>query len=126
MPAAPAAPTDFNSVLAGAAGVHAPAAAAPATQTSSAPFDRGAAAGALGAVNVAGCKRPDGPTGSGHVSVTFAPDGTVSNATADQPPFQGTPVGGCVAGKFRGAHIPAFGGGPVKVGHQLNPLNRTV
>jgi predicted Zn finger-like uncharacterized protein len=116
MPAAPAAPTDFNSVLAGAAGVHAPAAAAPATQTSSAPFDRGAAAGALGAVNVAGCKRPDGPTGSGHVSVTFAPDGTVSNATADQPPFQGTPVGGCVAGKFRGAHIPAFGGGPVKVG----------
>jgi hypothetical protein len=80
------------------------------------PFDRGAAAGALGVVNVASCKKPDGPTGSGHVSVTFDTDGTVSSASVDQPPFQGTPVGACVAHKFGGAHIPVFGGGPVKVG----------
>jgi hypothetical protein len=82
----------------------------------SAPFDRGAAAASLGAVKVASCKKPDGPTGSGHVSVTFSPDGSVQSAVVDQPPFAGTPVGGCVAGKFRGARVPAFGGGNVKVG----------
>jgi predicted Zn finger-like uncharacterized protein len=89
---------------------------APAAGGSTAPFDRGAAAGALGAVNVASCKRPDGPTGPGHVSVTFAPDGSVATAQVDQPPFAGTAVGGCVAGKFRGARVPAFSGGSVKVG----------
>jgi predicted Zn finger-like uncharacterized protein len=90
-------------------------AAAPSTG-SSAPFDRGAASGALGGVNVASCKRPDGPTGPGHVQVTFAPDGSVSTANVDQPPYAGTAVGGCVAGKFRGARIPAFAGSSVKVG----------
>jgi hypothetical protein len=98
------------------AGVTAPPAPAPASGGSTAPFDRGAAAGALGAVNVASCKRSDGPTGSGHVSVTFSPDGSVSTAQVDQPPFAGTAVGGCVAGKFRGARVPAFAGGSVKVG----------
>jgi len=83
---------------------------------SSAPFDRGAASGALGGVNVASCKRPDGPTGPGHVQVTFAPDGSVSTANVDQPPYAGTAVGGCVAGKFRGARVPAFSGGAIKVG----------
>jgi hypothetical protein len=82
----------------------------------SAPFDRGAAAAALGSVNVASCKKPDGPTGSGHVSVTFSPDGSVQSAVVDQPPFAGTAVGGCVASKFRGARIPAFSGSTVKVG----------
>jgi predicted Zn finger-like uncharacterized protein len=92
--------------------------AAPAAQpaAASAPFDRGAAAAALGNVNVSSCKKPDGPTGSGHVSVTFQPDGSVQSAVVDQPPFAGTPVGGCVAGKFRGARVPAFSGGNVKVG----------
>jgi predicted Zn finger-like uncharacterized protein len=111
----PASHNSFDDALkAAGGGGGASAPAAPAQSTS--PFDRGAAAGALGAVNVGACKRPDGPTGSGHVSVTFAPDGSVSSAVADAPPFAGTPVGGCVAGKFRSAHIPAFGGGPVKVG----------
>jgi hypothetical protein len=94
-------------------GAPAPA-AAPAAAT--APFDRGAAAAALGAVNVSSCKKSDGPTGSGHVSVTFSPDGSVSTAVVDQPPFAGTAVGGCVAGKYRGARVPAFSGGNVKVG----------
>lgn len=93
-------------------------AAAPATPAaaSGAPFDRGAAAAALGGVNVASCKKPDGPTGSGHVTVTFDPSGSVSSAAVDGGPFPGTPVGGCIAGKFRGARVPAFGGSPVKVG----------
>jgi predicted Zn finger-like uncharacterized protein len=115
-PAAPAAPKSFDDALKSAAGGGSGGAAPAAPAESTSPFDRGAAAGALGAVNVASCKRPDGPTGSGHVSVTFASNGSVSSAVADQPPFAGTPVGGCVAGKFRSAHIPAFGGGAVKVG----------
>ncbi len=81
-----------------------------------APFDRGAAAAALGAVNVASCKKSDGPTGSGHVSITFGSNGQVQTAVVDSPPFEGTSVGGCVAGKFRAAHVPSFSGGAQRVG----------
>jgi hypothetical protein len=80
----------------------------PAAPYATAPFDRGAAAASLGAVYVHPCKRPDGPTGSGHVTVTFSPDGSVQSAVVDQPPFAGTAVGACVAGRFRGARVPAF------------------
>lgn len=101
----------------------APGAAAappPAATGGTSPFDRGAAAAALGGVNVATCKKPDGPSGSGHVKVTFAPSGNVSTAEVDSPPFAGTGVGGCIAGKFRAAHIPAFAGGPVTVGKSFS------
>jgi len=50
------------------------------------------------------------------VKITFAPNGSVSAAVIDSGPFNGTPVGGCIVGKFRGPHIPAFGGGPITVG----------
>lgn len=83
---------------------------------SSAPFDRGAAAAALGKVDVQSCKKSDGPTGSGHVTVTFGPDGSVQSAVIDGGSFPGTPVGGCIAGKYRGAHVPPFGGAAVRVG----------
>src|SRR5205823_625200 len=83
---------------------------------SGAPFDRGAASGALGGIDVQACKKPDGPTGPGHVTVTFAPDGSVASAIVDQGAFPGTPVGGCIAGRFRGAHVPAFSGAAVRVG----------
>jgi hypothetical protein len=79
-------------------------------------FDRGAAARALGSVNVLTCKRPGGPTGSGHLKVTYAPSGAVSSATVDSGPFPGTPVGACIALRFRSARVPAFCGGPVTVG----------
>ena len=84
--------------------------------TSTASFDTGAAAGSLGKVDVQGCKKSDGPTGPGHVTVTFQPDGSVQSAVVDQGPYPGTPVGGCVAGRFKGAHVPAFAGAPVRVG----------
>jgi hypothetical protein len=89
----------------------------PAAATTDAPFDRGAALSALGnaAGAAASCKKPDGPTGSGRVSVTFAPSGNVTSSVVDGAPFAGTSVGGCVAAKFRSAHVPAFGGGPVTV-----------
>jgi hypothetical protein len=79
-------------------------------------FNRTAAVASLGAVNVASCKTADGPTGSGHVSITFSPDGSAVSAVVDQPPFAGTPVGACIAKKFKSARVPAFAGGNVRVG----------
>jgi predicted Zn finger-like uncharacterized protein len=49
------------------------------------------------------CKRPDGPTGTGKVTVTFAPSGRVTSANVNGAPFAGTSVGGCVASVFRTA-----------------------
>ena len=46
-------------------------------------------------------------------TVTAAP---IPAAVIDGGSFPGTPVGGCIAGKYRGAHVPAFGGAPVRVG----------
>lgn len=115
-PKAPPPPKDFGSALAAAAGQKPEAAHAATGGGSKAPFDRGAASGALSGVNVQSCKKAGGPTGSGHVKITFAPSGSVSSAVVDRGPYPGTPVGGCVAGKFRSAHIPAFSGGPVSVG----------
>jgi predicted Zn finger-like uncharacterized protein len=115
-PKAPAQPKGLGDALAEAAGKPKEAAPSGGGGGSTAPFDRGAAAAALGAVNVQSCKKPDGPTGSGHVTVTFGPDGGVQSAVVDSGPFPGTPVGGCIAGKYRGAHVPAFGGAPVRVG----------
>ena len=110
-------PQDFASALANAAGK---ADEKPAETTggggSATPFDRGAASAALAGVDVQGCKKPDGPTGPGHVMVTFAPDGSVASAVVDQGPFPSTPVGGCIAGKYRGARVPAFSGAAVRVG----------
>jgi predicted Zn finger-like uncharacterized protein len=82
-----------------------------------APFSVSAAQVALtqAATNSGGCKKPDGPTGSGKVQVTFATSGRVTSATVAGPPFAGTPVGGCVAGVFRKAKVPAFAGNPVTV-----------
>jgi hypothetical protein len=82
-----------------------------------APFSVSAAQVALtqAATNAAGCKKPDGPTGSGRVKVTFATSGRVTSANVDGPPFAGTPVGGCVAGMFRRGKVPPFAGNPVTV-----------
>ncbi|MBL8613367.1 MAG: zinc-ribbon domain-containing protein [Myxococcales bacterium] len=106
----------LQDALKGAVGDKGNTAPPPANTGGSAPFDRGAAAAALGGVNVASCKKPDGPTGQGHVKVTFGPDGSVQSAVVDGGPFPGTPVGGCIAGKYRGARVPAFAGSPVTVG----------
>jgi predicted Zn finger-like uncharacterized protein len=77
-------------------------------------FDRTAAARAL-AIDVSSCKRPDGPTGPGHVRVTFQPTGSASTVEVDSP-FGGTAVGACVAQRYRAAKVPAFTGGALSVG----------
>jgi predicted Zn finger-like uncharacterized protein len=116
-PKAPEPPKDLAGALAEAAGKpkEAPAPAAGAGG-GTAPFDRGTASAAIGAVNVQSCKKDGGPTGAGHVKITFAPNGTVSAAVIDSGPFAGTPVGGCIVGKFRGPHVPPFSGGSITVG----------
>lgn len=79
-------------------------------------FDRAAAATALGAVELQTCKRSEGPTGSGHVKVTFANDGSVAAVVLDSGPFAGTLEGSCIEDRFRVVRVPAFGGAPVTVG----------
>ena len=117
-PAAPAAPAGLPPppVAAPAPAPAAPAPAAPAAGGSG-DFDRAAALSALSAAATAAqsCKKPDGPTGSGRIAVTFANNGTATTANVEGPPFAGTPVGGCVAARFRGVHIPPFGGSVITV-----------
>lgn len=80
------------------------------------PFDRAAANSALSSIaaSAASCKKPDGPTGSGKVAVTFAPSGNVTTANIEGS-FAGTSVGSCVAARFRAAKVPPFSGSPVTV-----------
>jgi serine/threonine protein kinase len=119
---APVATVDFGQghqpviFLSELARVHVVPDASPVAGQSGEPFDRGAAAGVLRQVDVSSCKKSDGPTGSGHISIMFAPSGTVQTAVVDQPPFAGTPVGSCVAERFRKARVPAFAGEPTRVG----------
>jgi predicted Zn finger-like uncharacterized protein len=89
---------------------------APAPAADGAAFDKGAAVTALGAAaaNAASCKTADGPTGSGKVSVTFAPSGRATMTNVGGA-FAGTDVGSCVARLFRSARVPAFSGDAVTV-----------
>jgi len=89
----------------------------PAEASNDIPFDKAAAGAALNSRKgaAAGCKQEGGPTGHAKVSVTFAPSGRVTTANIMGPPFAGTPVGGCIASKFRGATVPPFSGPPVTV-----------
>jgi len=85
-------------------------------------FDRAAAMSVLSnvALAVRNCKKPDGPTGMGRVTITYANNGIASTATIEGPPFAGTAVGGCVAARFRAANVPPFGGSPVTVHKSFN------
>ena len=121
-PAAPAAALPPPAAL----GVPAPAPAAPAAPAPAAggsgDFDRAAALSALSAAATAAqsCKKSDGPTGSGRIAVTFANNGQATTANVEGPPFAGTPVGGCVAARFRGTHVPPYSGAPITVHKTFN------
>ncbi len=80
------------------------------------PFDVAAAGSALGSVDVSGCKSAGGPTGAGKARISFAPDGSVLQVYINDPPYAGTPTGGCIAGKLRAVRIPAYTGGVMTVG----------
>jgi len=78
-------------------------------------FDRAAAAGALARVSVAHCA-VSGQVGTGHVVVTFAPSGRVSDVVVDDGHFTATPAGRCVTTAFFAASVQPFVGAPVRVG----------
>lgn len=69
---------------------------------------------------LASCKKKDGPTGKGLVSVTFLPSGKVSLAKVDGAPYAGTPTGTCVEKRFKLAHAPKFDGSPQTLSHPFN------
>lgn len=81
------------------------------------PFDKSAAGTALNeaTAHAAQCRSVSDPSGTALVVVTFAPSGRATSATISGPPFAGTSVGGCIAGRFRGARVPAFAGEMVTV-----------
>lgn len=91
-------------------------AAAPAGESDQA-FNMGEAKSRLAAAAAAAqsCKKADGPSGTGRAVVLFAPSGAAQSATITGPPFEGTPTGACVAARFRGVHVPPFGGSPFSV-----------
>jgi hypothetical protein len=82
-------------------------------------FSREAAATALSSVDVAKCKLKKGPTGEGHVIVTFASTGNAQGAVLDQGPFGGTKAEKCIVKEYRRAKVPAFKGDPVSVGKKF-------
>lgn len=69
---------------------------------------------------LASCKKPDGPTGPGRARVTFVGDGSVMSSVIVGPPYEGTPVGDCVATRFKFAKVPKFEGNPGVVDYNFN------
>lgn len=63
------------------------------------PFDRRAAEAALGKIDVRTCRRDGGPLGRGSVTVFFEESGYVELIHITSP-FEGTPVGECVADRI--------------------------
>ena len=99
-----------------AAPAHTAAPAAAPAATEAAEFNMGEAKSKLATAAQAaqGCKKGD-VTGTGRIVVVFAPSGGAQSATISGPPFEGTPTGACVAQRFKGVHVPAFGGSPFSV-----------
>ncbi len=82
-------------------------------------FDRAAAASALASIRVQHCNA-SGQVGTGHVTVTFAPTGRVSEVVVDDASFSGTPAGRCVQTAFFDAAVAPFSGAPVRVGKSFS------
>jgi hypothetical protein len=63
--------------------------------------------GILNEINIAGCKKANGPVGPGKVHIVIGASGQVASSTLVTPsPYDGSPVGGCIAGRYRGARFP--------------------
>lgn len=83
-------------------------------------FDRDAASKVLGSVELIKCKAPGGPRGAGHVLLTFATDGSVSDVQVDRLPYKDNPVARCISAQYKLAKVPAFTGAPVVVGKNFS------
>ena len=80
-------------------------------------FNREAARAALedAAALAATCREDDTTPGAVRVAVTFVPSGQATVAVVESGVVRGTPVGSCVASKFRTAKVPPFSGTKVTV-----------
>src|SRR5215212_11628826 len=80
-------------------------------------FDKEGAVTALADAAAAAkeCRQPGGPTGSTRVRVVFAPSGVITSVRVQDPPFEGTAVGDCIAAWFAKARIPPFEARPIAV-----------
>jgi hypothetical protein len=80
-------------------------------------FSREAAQSALedAAALAATCRQDDTTAGAVRVAVTFVPSGQATVAVVESGVVRGTPVGSCVAAKFRTAKVPPFSGTKVTV-----------
>jgi hypothetical protein len=80
-------------------------------------FSREAAQSALedAAALAATCRQEDTTPGAVRVAVTFVPSGQATVAVVESGVVRGTPVGSCVAAKFRTAKVPPFSGTKVTV-----------
>lgn len=56
------------------------------------------------------CKQPGGPTGATRVFVTWAQSGVTTTVRVQDPPFEGTAVGDCIASVFAKARVPPYEG----------------
>lgn len=85
---------------------------APLPAPAAGPFDAEAAERAIdqAAALAQRCKRADDPEGVAVVVVTFAPSGRTTTATVSGEPFAGTPIGSCIAARFRAASVPPYSG----------------
>lgn len=87
--------------------------------TASGPFDRAAAAKALGAVDVKQCyEKPPALDAQLHIDITFMPNGVVSEATADAP-YANTEAGKCAEEKFKAVRVAPYDGPPVRMGRTV-------
>ena len=86
-----------------------------------APFDPHATTLALAAAAATAgeCKKRGDPGGVGRVTVTFAPNGRVTNAVVGGA-FAGTPIGDCVASIFRKIEIPPYSGAGLTVAQNFS------
>ncbi|MET0592417.1 MAG: hypothetical protein ABW133_06945 [Polyangiaceae bacterium] len=85
-------------------------------------FNKDSAQSALedAAALAATCRDAETTAGAVRVAVTFVPSGQVTVAVVESGPIRGTPVGSCVASKFRTAKVPPFSGPKVTVHKTMN------
>jgi hypothetical protein len=112
--------------LAGSAPDAAPGAAPPEPSAPPPPageLDRTAAKASLAeaAAKAAYCRRGGDPGGVATVAVTFLATGKVGGAAVTAPAtLADTPTAQCIAGRMRGATVPAFEGKPVTLMHRVH------
>jgi hypothetical protein len=80
-------------------------------------FSKEAAQSALedAAALAATCREDETTAGAVRIAVTFVPSGQATVAVVESGVVRGTPVGSCVAAKFRTAKVPPFSGPKVTV-----------